>query len=62
MEEGWRIKADDFIMSCATQIADSQTQTDLYDLIALAYNDPRPFYQSFVPRDQGPSPYNFEHT
>lgn len=58
--ENWPSNVHEFVKRCIVETASFDTQVALYDLIALAYNDPRPFYQSFKQQDHGPSPYAFE--
>lgn len=57
---GWPRDAEGFLLHTIHTLAPSETRPDLYDLIALAYNDKRPFYREYERQPQGPVPYTFK--
>ncbi len=56
----WPQTAEGFLLHTVHTLAPVETHPDLYDLIALAFNDKRPFYRQFESQPQGPQPYTFK--
>jgi len=56
-EYGWPQQPEAFVLKTATEVARVETKRPLYDLIALAYNDPR--YRDYKAPPKGPVAFRF---
>ena len=58
-EHDFPVCADTFVEKIASKMVCYDRQRPLYDLIALAFHDPREEYQSYIPKPNGPVPFTF---